>query len=66
MSARLTPEAVAAAAEMAGLEIGEDELGPVMERLLLLLDATAQFAHLAEPTAEVDLRFNPGWEVEQS
>ena len=51
--------------QMIGLEITDDEVEPVAERLQLLLDAADQFSHLTENTAELDVRFNAAWEVEQ-
>lgn len=65
MGSRVTPEIVKATAAMIGLEVKDDEVESVLERLQLLLDATEQFSHLVENTAELDVRFNPAWEVEQ-
>jgi hypothetical protein len=65
MGKQVTPEVIRATAQMIGLEIGDDEIGPVSERLQLLLDAADQFNHLTENTAELDVRFNAAWEVEQ-
>lgn len=65
MGKQVSPEVIRATAQMIGLEIGDDEIGPVSERLQLLLDAADQFNHLTENTAELDVRFNAAWEVEQ-
>jgi hypothetical protein len=65
MGKQVTPEVIRATAQMIGLEIGDDEIAPVSERLQLLLDAADQFNHLTENTAELDVRFNAAWEVEQ-
>lgn len=51
---------------MIGLEIIEHELEPVMVRLQLLLDGTETFLHLIDDTAELNLRFDARWEVEQA
>ncbi|HYP60767.1 MAG TPA: hypothetical protein VEQ36_10105 [Thermomicrobiales bacterium] len=66
MGNKVTPEIVKATAEMIGLEIKDDEVEPVMERLQLLFTAADQFSHLTENSAELDLRFNAAWEVEQA
>ncbi len=66
MGKKLGPQAVRSAAEINGLELREDEVEPVRERLQLLLDGTAAFTHLAENTAELDVRFDARWEVEQA
>ena len=66
MGNMVTPEIVRAAAAMIELEVKADEVESVMERLQLLLDATDQFGHLVDTTAELDVRFNPAWEVEQA
>ena len=66
MGNKVTPEIVRATAAMIGLEVKDDEVESVMERLQLLLDATDQFAHLVDNTAELDIRFNAAWEVEQA
>ena len=66
MGKQVTPEIVRASARMIGLEIQDDEVPPVAERLQLLLDAADQFSHLTENTAELDVRFNAAWEVEQA
>ena len=65
MGKQVSPEVIRATAQMIELEIGDDEIGPVSERLQLLLDAADQFNHLTENTAELDVRFNAAWEVEQ-
>jgi len=65
MGKQVTPEVIRATAQMIGLEITDDEVEPVGERLQLLLDAADQFSHLTENTAELDVRFNAAWEVEQ-
>ncbi|HEX3302855.1 MAG TPA: hypothetical protein VHR64_08250 [Thermomicrobiales bacterium] len=65
MGKQVTPEVIRATAQMIGLELGDDEIAPVSERLQLLLDAADQFNHLTENTAELDVRFNAAWEVEQ-
>ena len=65
MGKQVTPEFIRATAQMIGLEIKDDEVEPVAERLQLLLDAADQFSHLTENTAELDVRFNAAWEVEQ-
>jgi hypothetical protein len=66
MSMRLRSEAVRSAAELIGLELLEDEVKPVRERLQLLLDGSDTFAHLVEDLAELNLRFDARWEVEQA
>ena len=66
MGNTVTPEIVRATAAMIGLEVKDDEIESVMERLQLLLDATDQFSHLVDNTADLDVRFNPAWEVEQA
>jgi hypothetical protein len=66
VGSKVTPEIVRATAAMIGLEVKDDEVESVMERLQLLLDATDQFGHLVDNTAELDVRFNPAWEVEQA
>ena len=66
MGKRVTPEVIRATARMIGLEITDDEIEPVSERLQLLLDAADQFSHLTENMAELDVRFNAAWEVEQA
>jgi hypothetical protein len=64
MSVKLTPELLRVAAEIVSLPLSEDEVGPVLDRLQVLLDGTDQIAHLTENTAELDVRFNAFWEVE--
>jgi hypothetical protein len=66
MGSTVTPEIVRATAAMIGLEVRDEEVASVMERLQLLLDATDQFSHLVDNTAELDVRFNPAWEVEKA
>jgi hypothetical protein len=66
MGKQVSPEVIRATAQMIGLEITDDEVEPVSERLQLLLDAADQFSHLTEDTAELDVRFNAAWEVEQA
>ena len=65
MGKHVTPEFIRVTAQMIGLEIKDDEVESVAERLQLLLDAADQFSHLTENSAELDVRFNPAWEVEQ-
>ena len=65
MGKQVTPKVIRATAQMIGLEITDDEVEPVGERLQLLFDAADQFSHLTENTAELDVRFNAAWEVEQ-
>ena len=64
MKTPLTPEIVRSAAALIDLPLAEDEIGPVQERLQLLLDASEQFSHLIENTAELDMRFNAEWAQE--
>ena len=66
MGKQVTPEMIRVTAQMIGLEIKDDEVEPVAERLQLLLDSADQFSHLTENTAELDVRFNAAWEVEQA
>jgi len=66
MGKQVTPEIIRATARMIGLDINDDEVEPVAERLQLLLDAADQFSHLTENTAELDAHFNAAWEVEQA
>ena len=66
MGTELTPEMVRNAAELIGLDLGEDETEPVRERLKILLDSAASFAHLTDNTADLDVRFDARWEVEQA
>ncbi len=66
MAMRLTPEMVRNAAEMIGLELLDDEVEPVRERLQILVDGVATFAHLTDDTADLDVRFDARWEVEQA
>ena len=66
MGKQVSSEVIRATAQMIGLEITDDEVEPVAERLQLLLDAADQFSHLTENTAELDVRFNAAWEVEQA
>ena len=65
MGKKVTPEVIRATAQMIGLEITDDEVEPVSERLQLLLDAADQFNHLTENTNELDVRSSAAWEVEQ-
>jgi hypothetical protein len=65
MGTKLTPDVVRSAAEIIGLELLEDEVEAVRERLQSLLDATESFAHLAANTAELDHRFDASWEDDQ-
>lgn len=64
MGTRVSASAVKSAAAVIELELPDDEIEPVRERLQALLDATETFAHLTENTAELDLRFDARWEVE--
>jgi hypothetical protein len=66
MDTKLTPEMVRNAAELIGLELLEDEVEPVRERLQILLDSTSTFAHLTSNTSDLDVRFDARWEVEQA
>ena len=66
MGTRLTPEMVRSAAEMIGLELLDDEVEPVRERLQILVDCVATFAHLTDNTADLDVRFDARWEVDQA
>ena len=66
MDTKLTPEMVRNAAEVIGLELLEDEVEPVRERLQLLIDSASSFAHLTANSADLDVRFDARWEVEQA
>jgi hypothetical protein len=46
-----------------GLEIEDHEIAGVTERLIMMLDAYDQFAHLTESTAELDAHFDARWEA---
>ena len=64
MQERLTAEMVRNAAHMIQLDLADDEVDPVRERLQMIFDAVEQFGHLTEPWSELDLRFNANWEAE--
>ena len=64
MAMEMTPEMVRGAAEMIGLELLDDEVEPVRERLQILVDGVATFAHLTDNTADLDVRFDASWEIE--
>lgn len=66
MGTTLTSETVRRAAEIIGLELLEEEVEPVRERLRALLDGTEAFAHLVDHTGDLDLRFDARWGVEQA
>ena len=66
MAMRMTPDMVRSAAEMIGLELLEDEVEPVRERLQILVDGVSSFGHLTDNTADLDVRFDARWEVEQA
>jgi hypothetical protein len=65
MAAKASAEGITAMADAIGLKIAEHEVGPVLERLNVLLDGLNQIDHLVDDTAELDARFNPAWEVPQ-
>ena len=66
MPRNLSSEAVRAAASLIDLEIDDAEIAGVTERLVIMLDAYDQFAHLTESTAELDAHFDAKWESASS
>lgn len=65
MQEKFTPETIEAAAQMIGLPLSAEEVGPVLERVRSLSESVDQIAHLIDDTAHVDARFDARWEVEQ-
>jgi hypothetical protein len=64
MSKSISAETLLAAAALIDLNLAPEEVGPVGDRLAVLLDGLDQISHLAEDTAELDARFSALWEVE--
>jgi hypothetical protein len=62
MELELNRDAVAAAARMIGLPLGEEEIDPVLERLQVLMDAAARVEHLAGDAVDIAPRFDARWE----
>jgi hypothetical protein len=62
MPNKLTPDAVRAIAEALNLPLTDDELEPVTDRLHVLLQSLDDIEHLADNTAELDIRFNALWD----
>ena len=50
------------AGKLIELDLAEDEVEPVRDRVQIVVDALGTFAHLTENTAELDLRCNANWE----
>lgn len=63
MGRKPSRETVVHGAELIGLDLPENEVEPVSERLGVLLDGCDQIAHLVEDTAELDIRFSASWEA---
>ena len=66
MAREMTPEMVRNEAEMIGLELLDDEVEPVRERLQILIESASAFAHRTDDAADLDVRFDARWEVEQA